>query len=277
MPSDELNLTWPALLAHWTAFAQASLALPKSAEGERWRGSVASIISLQAVTFALGDLDRLARDDGGTEHPGEEGRGEGERAFALDKAEILIRTHAAELHTIWRGEPLHDELETIIADARIALSAAREGGVEWRVTDDRLMADHPADLVALALDAGLRGDLYVPTPGVPLFRNAPAAFAREPDGSRPNERVIRAVKEFLRDVGKPERVPGPRQVYRQFDFAKGGAVRDLVVPLAQGLPAGQPLLVPAVLGGRAVGVTLPPRKGVEIPALPVIFELQPPT
>lgn len=269
----DTDLTWPALLAHWTAFAQASLALPKSAEGERWRGSVASIINLQAVTFALGDLDRLGHDKGETEHSG----GEGERAFALDKAEILIRTHAAELHQIWRGEPLHDELETMIADARAALNAARDGGVEWRVTAERLSADHPADLVALALDAGLTGDLYVPTPGVPLFRGSPAAFAREPDGSRPNERVIRAVKEFLFDVGRPERVPGPRQVYRQFDFAKGGAVRDLVVPLAQGLPAGQPLLVPAVLGGRPVGVTLPPRKGVEIPALPVIFEFQPPT
>ena len=272
MTDTPLYLTWPALLAHWTAFAQASLALPKDANGERWRASVASIIGLQAVTFALGDLDRLGHGDPAAPRAEEEG----ERALALDKADILIRTHAAELHQTWRGEPLHAELDTIIADARAALGAARDGGVEWHVTEDRLIADHPADLVALALDAGLTGDLYVPTPGVPLFRGAPAAFAREPDGSRPNERVIRAVKEFLVDVSRPERVPGVRQVYRQFDFARGGAVRDLVVPLAQGLPAGQPLLVPAVLDGRPVPVTLPPRKGAEVPALPVIFELQPP-
>src|SRR5262245_40321112 len=50
------DLTWPALLGHWTAFAQNSLALPKTADGDRWRAAVPAIIGLQALTHALGDL-----------------------------------------------------------------------------------------------------------------------------------------------------------------------------------------------------------------------------
>lgn len=112
-PSD---LTWPALLAHWTAFAQSSAALSKSAEGERWRSAVAPIIGLQAVTFALGDLDRL--------------RLPGERAAGLDKAEVLVRTHTGALHALWREEGLPDEIVSLIHDASAALQAAArpEGG-----------------------------------------------------------------------------------------------------------------------------------------------------
>ena len=32
------------------------------------------------------------------------------------------------------------------------------------------------------------------------------------------------------------------------------------------------LLVPAIKGGKAVPVTVPPRKGVEIPVIEVVFE-----
>lgn len=259
------DLTWAALLAHWTAFAQSTLALPSTAQGDRWRSATPAIIGLQAVTHALADLDKL---DAASAAP------EGERALALDKAELLIRQHGAELHALWSGEPLHEEVSALIDDARRALTLARSQGWEWRVTTDRLVAEHPADLVALLHDCGFDGDLYIATPGITLFRTCPAAFAKMRDGSRPNERAIRAIKEFLVDVSKPEQVPGFRQVYRQFDFALGRAVRDLVAP-AEGndaqLPAGQPLLVPAMLDGEEVGVTLPPRRGAEIPETQVIF------
>jgi len=254
------DLTWPALLAHWTQFAQSSLALPKTAEGDRWRAAVPAIIGLQAVTFALGDLDRLADGAGG------------ERALALDKSDLLIRKHAAELHDLWRGEPLHAELATLIDDARAALAAARDGGMEWRVADDRLIAEHPADLVAALLSAGFRGDLMLPAPGYTLFKSCPAAFARAPLGATPEDDVLEVVARFLGGVGEPQRVPGPRQVYRQFDFAKGGPVRDVVVPMNATLPAGQPLLVPAIQGGEAVPVSLPPRRLEELADLPVVFE-----
>jgi hypothetical protein len=261
------DFTWPALLAHWTAFAQSTMALPKNAQGDRWRNAAPAVIGLQAVVHALGDLDRLATN-------AHEGAPEGERALALDRAELLIRQHGSELHALWAGEPLHEEVSALIDDARHALTAARSRGWEWRVTSERLVAEHPADLVALLLDCGFDGDLYIATPGITLFRTCPAAFAHTRDGSRPNERAIRAIKEFLVDVSKPEPVSFFRQVYRQFDFALGRAVRDLVAP-AEGknaqLPAGQPLLVPAMLAGAEQSVTLPPRRGAEIPELQIIF------
>jgi len=66
-------------------------------------------------------------------------------------------------------------------------------------------------------------------------------------------------------------VPYGRQVYRQFDFARGGPVRDLVAPLNADLPPGQPLLVPIVQAGELCAVPLPPRGHLAIDPLPVEF------
>jgi hypothetical protein len=192
----------------------------------------------------------------------------------LDRAAVIVRSKAAELAALFSGGEgvgVHPEVGALIDDARAALAAARAAGWEWRVQAERLTPEHPGELIALVLSTGFAGDLYVPSPGVDLFRESPAAFCHQPGGGRPHERVIRAIKEFLIDVGRPERVPGPRQVYRQFDFAAGGAVRDYVAPMDAELPAGQPLLVPAILEGREVSVTLPPRRGAAMRPVPVVF------
>ena len=257
MTLNESDLTWPSLLAHWTAFAQSSVALPKSAEGERWRAAVAPIIGLQAVTFALGDMDKLTLA--------------GERAAGLDKAEVLLRTHTGALHALWRGEGMPDEIAKLIHDAGEALNAAREGGVEWRVTCDTLVCGHPGDMVADLIAGGFAGDLYLPVAGAALFRESPAAFARGPSGERPDERVIRAVKEFLGDVSRPQRVAGMRQVYRQFDFGTGRVVRDLVVPMNGPLTAGQAQLIPAVLRGVEQLIHLPIPGMSKLDPVPVVF------
>lgn len=275
MPDDRPigDLTWPALLAHWTAFARSSVALPKNAEGDRWRAAVAPIIGLQAVAFALGDLDRL------DESPGATGDTEpdGERALALDKAEILINQHAGELARLWPGEPLHPELASLVADARAALQLARHGGLEWSVRTDRLVAEHPAELVEALLtsEPPFAGDLLLPVPGVPLFASSPAAFIRGRHGGPPGGEAEAAITGFLggkREVSGPQPSPGPRQVYRQFDFAKGGPVRDLVMPLAGAAPPGQPLLLFAIRAGEPQPVPLPmARASRELPDLPVEF------
>lgn len=266
------KLTWTSLLAHWTAFAQSSLALPKGAEGDRWRDSVPAIIGLQAIAQALAELDRLGPQE--------------DRAVAQDRAAVGIQTHARTLHALWKGESLHPELAALIDDARRALAATREGGVEWVVTAERLVVDHPADLVAALLAAGFDGDLYLPVPGTVLFRHSPAAFARTPTGQAPDAGVTGAVRAFLNEggdehggVAKHTSVPVMRQVYRQFDFgltgagAKkgGGAVRDLVQPMNAELAAGQAQLVPAILAGQPVPVTLPIPGMAGIGPLPVVF------
>lgn len=101
--------TWAALLAHWTDFARSALALPRTVDGDRWRRSVPTIIGLQAVTFALGDLGNLPDD---------------EAALGRDRAEILIGRHDAELGAIWSDEGLPVPLSELLSDARAALKLA---------------------------------------------------------------------------------------------------------------------------------------------------------
>lgn len=101
------DLTWPALLARWTLFAQSSVALPRTPLGDRWRAAVPSIIALQAVTFALAEVPTLP---------------EAERPLAHDRAAILINRHAADLARLWPTDP-PQPITQLLADARLALSA----------------------------------------------------------------------------------------------------------------------------------------------------------
>lgn len=104
------TLTWTGLLMQWVQFAQTTLALPNNAEGERWRASVPSIINLQAVTFALADLDRIEVH---------------EHALALDKSEMLIRTSQEQLVEIWQAN-VPPQVSEIVLDAHTALRTRRE-------------------------------------------------------------------------------------------------------------------------------------------------------
>jgi hypothetical protein len=269
-------VTWAGLLAQWTEFARATGSL-RGGEGERWRSSAAPIIGLQAVTFALADLGRVGPGD--------------ERALALDRAEITIRTQSAALHEIWRGEAMSEELAALIGDARAALEMARGAGVQWLATAARVVLEHPAALVEDLLAAGFDGDLWVGAPGVPLFAGSPVAFVRGRHGGSPAGEVVAAIGEWLdgqefqpaaggrgaagrgktvSGVGAAEAVGELRQVYRQFDFSLGRAVRDVVVGFGRGLAAGQPLLVEAVRRGEGLGVPMSPRRGEMLEDLEVV-------
>lgn len=103
------QLDWAALLARWMEFARASVALPDDAQGRRWRASISSIITLQAVTLALGELERLENE---------------ERAVAIDRASLLIERESQALDAAWDGTP-SDEVEQLIEDADSALNHAR--------------------------------------------------------------------------------------------------------------------------------------------------------
>ncbi|MEO0512164.1 MAG: hypothetical protein AAF108_04625 [Planctomycetota bacterium] len=253
--------TWSALLGKWTEFAQASLALPETAEGQRWKDAVTPIITLQACAQALAEVDGLDAD---------------ERAYGLDKAEILIRQNARSLHTIWQGEPLPAEVSELIDDARRARSAASGKGVEWRVASERLVAPHPGDAAGVLASLAFAGDLLLPTPGVPLFEGSPCAFLRGRLGELPTDEQAGVVEAFLGscdgEPGEPAVIGAARQVYRQFDFARGGPVRDLVRLMDRDLPPGQPLLMPVIEGGEALPVALPIRGADKVDRLPVEFD-----
>lgn len=105
------TLTWSALLARWTDFARAAVALPDTGEPGRWKRAVPDVIALQAVYHALGETGSLPA---------------GERALGLDRAEVLIKKHAARLGELWVGAPMPGLLAELVADARAALKQARD-------------------------------------------------------------------------------------------------------------------------------------------------------
>lgn len=247
-------ITWTSLLAHWTTIVQASTVLPSNAEGDRWRSAVPHVITLQAVTHALADLDRAID--------------QAERAVGQDKAEMLIRDSAAKCHALWRGEALPSEVEAMIDDARAALSVTWLSGTEWRLAPKSRDSaansfDHPSDLISALLSLDFDGDLFVPAPGIVFMTGSPVAFVRGRHGGEPAPRIQATVSKYLAQNQRVEaaRQPCFRQVYRQFDFGTGRVARDLVVHETSELAAGQPLLVPAVSQGREMPVPMAPPPG----------------
>ncbi len=232
MPPDSLNpreLTWAALLGRWLEFARASVALPPDLEGERWRRSITSIINLQAVTMALGELADLERR---------------QRELGVDKAEMLVRQARGELNRIWRGEEFSDQLREIIDDAAAALRRA-EALADLMVCDSEAVAPRwEASLEAL-LAAEFAGTLYVARPGVRLAAGAPFAWAQRGD----LEPLLAATKDALPDASI---VTGRRcQVMRCAD-ARGEPGEDVAVALDAEPMAGLPLLTLAIERGERV-------------------------
>jgi hypothetical protein len=107
---DTDKLTWAVLLGGWVEFAKSAVALPDDEAGRALRGSVADIIALQAVWFALQHLNELDAD---------------EQALGIVRAEVLIDRHAEAVEVRWRGVELPGELTTLIEDARSALAKSR--------------------------------------------------------------------------------------------------------------------------------------------------------
>ncbi len=252
---DTPATTWAILLAKWVALARASMHLPKTAEGERWRNAIPALINLQAVTHAMGDMDDME---------------DAERGPSFIKAKVLVQEQAATVHALWQDEPLPELLAECIADANEAIELAQRTGLEWVVMGERLVAAHPGELIAILLATGFDGDLFVPTPGVELFTDSPCVFLMAKDGSPVRGKHAQIVADFLGDDAELGEGRQFRQVYRQFDFLKGGAVRDLVSDW-KSIQSGQPLLVPAIQQGQACGVTLPGKKGPPMKLLPVEF------
>jgi len=219
-PLDSHSLSWTALLARWVDYARAALAIPSDAAGASWLASVPAVINLQAVTFALSEVGELRGD---------------ERAFALDKAAVLIRESTAELERLWDAD-LPESLIDVREDARSALLLARHAGaVEliWQGDDVLVMPD---------VDPGEpAGTLAVMQPGTLVMRREPVAW-------------------WSGRTDAPLEISGcaivpcaePRQVYRRFDES-GRILGDLVAPITADPPEGLPLLVPLFEDGEVIG------------------------
>ncbi|MEO1130911.1 MAG: hypothetical protein AAFX05_14555 [Planctomycetota bacterium] len=220
------GLTWAALLARWTDFAKAGVALPQDETGQAWRDSISGVIALQAVTCALGEFDLLASH---------------EQSHALDLAGVLLRRHAGEVNEAWRGQPMPEKLLQLLADARLAHEHAASLGVEYVVAAESLTVPPLHDLVEALLASGFGGEMLAARAGVSLGSGCPVLFLRP-------EADIPALPRVARTPGL---VP-PRQVYRQFDDALGKAMRDYVAPIAGAIYPGRPLLRQVMERGAVV-------------------------
>ncbi len=250
------DLTWAALLGRWLDFARASVALPADAEGQRWKASVAPIITLQAITFALGQLNDLPED---------------ERALGLDRAEILLRQESGNLNATWRGEPMAPAILDLMSDALRALCAARVGCcVELLVTNASSPREMPDYRAALAtVDPALfEGSLHLVWPGTLAVDGEVIGFATGPSPRlwwRQRINAAEAVHGALPDLIDrlaPMRVRyamSPRQVYRQVD-GQGRIVEDVAAPLTDDPLPGQPLLHGVWESGALNAPTVDPKR-----------------
>lgn len=108
-PLEPERLTWAVLLARWTEFARSSVALPEEGEAGLVRQSVTDIITLQAVWFALEQLDELQ---------------DPEQSVGLDRAGVLISRHSTAIRQRYAGQPIPEALGSLLEDvaARYALA-----------------------------------------------------------------------------------------------------------------------------------------------------------
>jgi len=253
------RLTWQALLSNWVEFARAAVVLPESPHGERWRASVSPLITLQAVAHALGEVDAMPETD---------------RTVALDKAELLLHQSTSELDDAWRGTTLPGGIREAIDDAQAALAEAHAAGWCWWVREAPFAAGHPGEIGEALAEAGFEGTLLLPSPGIPLSEGSPAGVLIPTAGDL--ERLdlaglAGAVSSFLGDRVTPARRREAVQVYRQFDFAQGKPVRDVIAPLAGEPLAGQPLLAPVVIDGDLQPVPMAPRRPEPVEGLEVAW------
>jgi len=264
MPNN--TLTWAMLLARWTEYAQTAVALPADGEAGRFKQAVPPVISLAALTYALGELDQLEPD---------------ERALALDRAEIQIRADIARLDAIWAGLEPPESIWVFVEDAARALAGVcadengqHTAGFEWIVAEDGAVFEHPGPLLMALASVSPTLEVWVPSPGVPFFCGAVACHVADVAGV--DEEVLGLVAGFLGDDAEgPIPVETRHQTIRQFDFSKDGAVRDVVVRADETDCPGQALLVAGVIpdpgcdSAEVGAVAMPPRGREPMNPLPV--------
>ena len=216
------SLSWAALLGRWLDLAAASTALTDAQHGPQWRGSISSLVTLQAIVFALGEFDRLDED---------------ERPVALDRSEVLVAEARDQLLDLW-PEGLPDSLAEAISDAEEVL-AELESSMVWTMCNG---ADAPLRMPEVSVpSAAFEGGTLAMVPaGTVVMPGAPVAWwtcRREPE-------LVEAVP-----VHRIELRSRPIQVWREMD-GEGRFTRDRVTDLDRTVEEALPLLVPVLVDGQ---------------------------
>lgn len=228
--------TWAALLGHWTALVKAGEAVvratPEDRTAHRWRDSITELVTLQAVTFALGDLTRLPVAD---------------RALARDRADLAVTSAAAALDVVWRGEEMPGSILEVSDDARRAVERAVYAGLQWIVWAGPGRGRMPGYDAAADPDRD-RGTLALMVPGTIVLPGEPVGWWTER-----NPPTGFASPGWRRIAGPPV------QVYRELDDS-GSVVADVVTGFDR-LPPGLPLISPWTVDGVPVSGAAGNREG----------------
>jgi hypothetical protein len=221
-PLHPESLTWAALLGRWLDLAAASTVLSDEQQGPQWRRSISSLVTLQAVVFALDEFDALDGD---------------ERPVALDRAEVLVSEARIQLEETWPQE-IPASLVEALDDAEEAIGML-ETRLVWIL---QYVGTQPLCMPELKNTPCTHfegGTLALVPPGTIVMPGAPMAWwicRREPElcEAIPEHRVV------LRDR--------PLQVWRMMDES-GQFVSDRVTDLECMFDQAVPLLVPWLVDG----------------------------
>jgi len=219
-------VSWAALLGRWMEFAQASAALPRTREGDQWRASVSPMITLQAVTFALSEMEQVDA---------------AERMLGWDRGEMLCEEAIDQLDQIW-GPAAPSELIEVVEQAEAALAdvLARFSLVLIQSQPDVMMMPS-IDIIETVGACALAAE------GTPIMPGSPMAWWGDVELDHVRGLQLPGVLQLLQS---------PVQVWRCRDEQEQFA-EDVVTDLESEFDDGFPLLVPRVLEGMPLSDPLP--------------------
>lgn len=222
-PLHPESLSWAALLGRWLDLAAASTVLGEDQDGPQWRRSISSLVTLQAVVFALEEFHALEGE---------------EKPVALDRAEVLVDDAREQLLDTW-GDQMPESLVEAVTDAEEAI-ALLETSMVWvllHTGGDPFRMPELGDTPCARFEGGT---LAMVPPGTIVMPGGPVAWwscRREPE-------LVEAVVEH--DLRLRER---PIQVWRTID-EQGMFTIDRITDLDASPEQALPLLIPMLVDGE---------------------------
>lgn len=216
-------VVWAALLGRWLQHVQ--VLREDLGSDPRLIASSAAWIDIQAVTFALADMDGLSM---------------GEIAHARAQASWCIRERAKELSSIWSGEPMPAGLVDAMHAAEVSLERSQFAGVTELVWAGPNWLEVPS-----VTPDPPQGTVGIAHPGTLLAPGTPLAWWAQAES--PTWLEALPITKCTRTY------PGvPHQVYRQLDD-QGRYQADHVQSVLDEPVAGMPLIIPLSEEGGPAG------------------------
>ncbi len=219
-------VSWTALLGRWMDFARASRALPKTPEGDQWRDSVTPMITLQAITFSLSEMESVRP---------------AERLLGWDRADLLYEESMEALDEAW-GPRMPADIVDTIEQAEQALEDVLDRFHLVLVHD----GSEPLPMPSIeSIDPV--GVYTVMAEGTPVMPGSPMAWWSQVDLDRVRSITLPGSLHLLRHPVQVWRCRNDQDLFFE----------DVVTDLDTQLDPDLPLMVPRVLDGLVLSDPLP--------------------